>query len=279
MHHRALRGWRRLDLLKNVHVIMRDVGNSGMMPGAVQAKKPATGKGQAKIEIVSGTDRKGAQAAAPVEPTPLDLRCDSKMQVYLPKPRCAGLVGPPAPPAPTLVQFDRNVVVFRGKPDDRPDQLTCDTLNFSLVPGEKPQPNESPAPHPAPAGPGASRPRAWRRPADDISGGALPAAGGDTRPRPATKKTGALGGLTLQRVHATGHAVWLYLPAQGVKLVCNELIHVRQLPFKPDQTYFRGDRTRPLQIEKVDVVEEEGPDQGKVTVGHEHLDRRRDAVR
>ena len=56
-----------------------------------------------------------------------------------------------------------------------------------------------------------------------------------------------------------------HLPAQGIKLVCNELIHVRQLPYKPDQTYFRGDRTRPLQIEKVDVVEEEGPDQGKVT--------------
>ena len=40
---------------------------------------------------------------------------------------------------------------------------------------------------------------------------------------------------------------------------------MRQLPYKPDQTYFRGDRTRPLQLEKIDIVEEEGPDQGKVT--------------
>ena len=77
--------------------------------------------------------------------------------------------------------------------------------------------------------------------------------------------SGPLGGLTLQRVHATGHAVWLYLPAQGIKLVCNELIHVRQLPYKPDQTYFRGDRTRPLQLEKIDIVTEEGPDHGKIT--------------
>ena len=48
------------------------------------------------------------------------------------------LVGPPAPPAPTLVQFERNVVVLRGQPDAQPDQLTCDTLKLSLVPGEKP---------------------------------------------------------------------------------------------------------------------------------------------
>src|SRR5262249_43359317 len=61
------------------------------------------------------------------------------------------------------------------------------------------------------------------------------------------------------------HAVWLYLPIQGVKLRCNELIHLRQAPFKPDQTYFRGDRTRPLELEKLDVIEDEGPDQGKVT--------------
>ena len=30
-------------------------------------------------------------------------------------------------------------------------------------------------------------------------------------------------------------------------------------------TYFRGDLTRPIDLEKIDVVQEEGPDQGKVT--------------
>ena len=32
---------------------------------------------------------------------------------------------------------------------------------------------------------------------------------------------------------------------------------MRQLPFKPDKTYFRGDRTRPVEIVKVDIVEDE----------------------
>ena len=46
-----------------------------------------------------------------------------------------------------------------------------------------------------------------------------------------------------------------FCPNQGIKLRCNQMIHVRQLPFKPDTTYFRGDRTRPVEIVKVDVVE------------------------
>jgi hypothetical protein len=86
----------------------------------------------------------------------------------------------------------------------------------------------------------------------------------ETTPEPAEKK-GLFGDLTLQRAHATGHAVWLYLPNEGVKLRCNELIHMRLMGIKPDWTYFRGDTTRPLDLEKVDVVRETGPDQGKVT--------------
>ncbi len=39
----------------------------------------------------------------------------------------------------------------------------------------------------------------------------------------------------------------------------------RLMPFKPDVTYFRGDLTRPIELGKVDVVRDEGPDQGKVT--------------
>ena len=65
--------------------------------------------------------------------------------------------------------------------------------------------------------------------------------------------------------HATGHAVWLYLPVEGIKLRCNELIHTRQAPEKPDLTYFRGDVTRPLQIEKLDLVQDvDFPDRKKV---------------
>ena len=69
----------------------------------------------------------------------------------------------------------------------------------------------------------------------------------------------------LERAHATGHAVWLYLPADGVKLRCNELIHLHRAPYKPDLTYFRGDLTRPLELEKVDLVQEvDSPDRGKL---------------
>ncbi len=216
-------GVERVDLLKNVHVVIRDVGKSGLVPGSAPVKKTAS-----EPSRTSGTQAvpssSSSQTAKAAEPTPLDLRCDSKMQAYLPKPKLPVVTGPPAPPAPTLVQFDRNVVVLRGKIDARPDQLTCDTLKLSLIPAEKAE-----------------------------------------KAAAAAESSNPLGGLTLQRVHATGHAVWLYLPAQGIKLVCNELIHERRLPYKPDQTYFRGDRTRSLQLEKVDVVAEEGPDKGKIT--------------
>ena len=66
------------------------------------------------------------------------------MQIFLPKSKPPVLVGPPEPPMPTLAQFDRNVVVLRGDPNDRPDQLTCDTLKLTLVPEEKPAQNGTP---------------------------------------------------------------------------------------------------------------------------------------
>ena len=60
------------------------------------------------------------------------------MRVDMPPAAVQVAVGPPEAPAPTLVRFERNVVVLRGQVDDRPDQLTCDTLRLSLVPAEKP---------------------------------------------------------------------------------------------------------------------------------------------
>ena len=33
---------------------------------------------------------------------------------------------------------------------------------------------------------------------------------------------------------------------------CNELIYERRSPYEPDMTYFRGDVTRPMWLEKVD---------------------------
>ena len=58
-----------------------------------------------------------------------------------------------------------------------------------------------------------------------------PGAGGD-----AGSDSGPFGNLTLQKAHATGHAVWLQLREQGAKVLCNELIHERRaaLPARQD---------------------------------------------
>jgi len=287
----GFQGAERLDLLKNVDVVMRDVGKAGIMPGSQKGKRVAPAKSPRKTEVSDRSGPATARSSELLEPTPLHLHCDSKMQVYLPKPQLPVEVGPPAPPAPTLVQFERNVVVIRGQLDARPDQLTCDTLKLSLVPGEKPPGRQTPVPGPdageasAPSAGSSAQIRAGGKP--DVEGrteaatvaeralafattsGSEPHTDG-SQPQPDSQagdggNQGLLGGLTLQRAHATGHAVWLYLLDQGIKLRCNELIHVRQLPFKPDQTYFRGDRTRLLELEKLDFVTEEGPDQGKIT--------------
>ena len=120
----------------------------------------------------------------------------------------------------------------------QPGQLTCDTLKLTLVPSETPPKKQAVPENDKEAAP------------EDSS---------------ASEKGGLFGNLTLQRAHATGHAVWLYLPEDGVKLRCNELIHMNLAPYKPDWTYFRGDLTRPLELEKIDLVKEaDSPDRGKV---------------
>ena len=72
------------------------------------------------------------------------------------------------------------------------------------------------------------------------------------------------GDLTLRRVKATGHAVWLQQPAQGTKVRCNELIHEVAAPGGQSQnvTYLRADETRKLWLEKFDFVDDRpsGPD-------------------
>ncbi len=82
-----------------------------------------------------------------------------------------------------------------------------------------------------------------------------PGAGGSP-----SASSGPFGNLTLQKAHAIGHAVWLQLREQGAKVLCNELIHERRALYKkPDMTYFGGDATRWIWLEKIDrePVEEE----------------------
>jgi hypothetical protein len=279
-------GAERMELNKNVHVVMRDVGKSGMLSGPQGSHRMPGQKDRRNAVVASGVDQKAPQAKSADEPTPLDLSCESKMQVHFPKPQLPVLIGPPSPPLPTLVQFDRNVVLLRGPLDGRPDQLTCDNLILSLIPADRPNQPVTPPP--------TRRPE--RKPpflsvettqdpttvsvnsASNTTGQTVAqseSVNGSSTDRTSqskaeiepggTEKQGIFANLTLQRAHATGHAVWLYLPAQGVKLKCNQLIHTRFAPYKPDTTYFRGDLPRPLDLWKIDVAQAEGPDQGKVT--------------
>lgn len=235
-------------LKKNVHIFMRDVGPSGILPGnpgnPVEAAARPVG-----LAAKPGTAR--AQA-----PTPLDLRCDGLMQVDLPKPHIVPIVGPPAPQGPTIAQFFRNVEVLRGPADlAQRDSLTCDHLRLILVPNDKPKPVEALAA--SPAAPTADDP--------PLEFATIGPDGQLVTTQTATGGTGdTASNLTLRRAEASGHNVRLVSAGQGVKARCNELIHKKQLPDAPDETYFRGDATTKLVVEKEDRATE-GPDKGKVT--------------
>lgn len=183
--------------------------------------------------ILPGNARPEQQRGAK---TPLEVRCAGMMQIDLPKPRMPVKIGPPAPPGPTIAQFFRNVEVIRGRPGEAPDQLDCDHLRLTLVNVEKPQPQR----------------------------GSDPAKAATKAETPDQGEPGPLRELTLQRALASGHNVRITSASQGVKARCNELIHEKGLPDKPDATYFRGDPTSKLIVEKTDIAES-GPNRGKVT--------------
>ena len=279
-----------LILQKFPRVVLRDVGNSGVMPHSGPSKKSQK---EAVVKVQGsggGSAGKKDQPAAPEEPSPLVVMSDGPMRVDFAKNPLPVEEGPPEPPAPTKVRFDRNVVALQIHPGRQPDQLNCDTLRLTLVPAEKlPEPKSS---NPEPAGApvhdaGAATAQvgpataAARPPAESV---ARPSVGGDvasqsevggeivgaiagalsvvdlgagSSPR---ADSGPFGNLTLQRLHATGHAVWLQLREQGAKVLCNELIHERRAP-QPDMTYFRGDTSRRVWLEKIDREPVEAEDE------------------
>ncbi|WP_165247239.1 hypothetical protein [Paludisphaera soli] len=195
-------GAQQLTLHKHVRTTFLDVGRTGMLPdleakGAAGAAKPV---------------------AAPAEPIPLDVQCDGPLVVALPHTPPAPPVGPPQPSDPTYVEFRNNVVVRRGKLGELPDQLTCDTLHLTLLPGEK-------------------KPAAVEAEAKDDK-----------------EKGDAFGGLTLRRVKASGHAVWLQMPAQGVKILCVELLHYKEPASGKNTTVFNGGGPKKLWLEKRDLA-------------------------
>src|SRR5262249_29300949 len=107
------------------------------------------------------------------------------------------------------------------------DQLDSDELRLTLFPAER-------EPFPQPEAPKKDRAEGDGTEDDDEGG-------------PLTE-------LTLRRAEATGHAVWLQSPAQGIKILGNQLIHTKPGPGQPDETYFRADAGKRLHLEKIDYV-------------------------
>jgi hypothetical protein len=170
-----------------------------------------------------------------------DLRCDGPAQFNLPQPRPPG--APEGPPQPVIAQFFRNVVVRQGPlvttPDAGmtlgsaaapPDQLNADQLELTLVPADRPAPV-------------AAQAKAVASAADEA------------------KPADPMAGLTLREAVATGHAVWLQSPAEGLEARGNELRYEKRAPAQPDRLFFRGNRE--TKVEKVTRFAK-GPKAGQV---------------
>jgi hypothetical protein len=62
---------------------------------------------------------------------------------------------------------------------------------------------------------------------------------------------------------ATGHAVWLQSPAQGLEARGNQLVFEKREPADPDRIYFWGDRE--TRVVKTNLVAGDGPEAGQVS--------------
>ncbi len=131
-----------LILHKNVRVVLRDVGNSGVLPSGPPAKKGVAEKGPSSAGGASAKK----EPTTPEGPSPLVIMSEGPMRVDFARKTIPVDEGPPEPPPPTKARFDRNVVALQSHPGKQPDQLNCDTLQLTLVPAEKPpQPKASSA--------------------------------------------------------------------------------------------------------------------------------------
>jgi len=254
-HSAGFEGAQSAQINQNPHVVFTDVGKTGVIPDTAQTKRGEPGKADVQVQVDPQQAKKtgATKGQANAEPVPLDIRGDGPMHVDFPKPHLPVKEGPPAPPGPTLVHFERNVLVRRGKLTEQPDQLDCDNLDLTMVPGEKTAPG--------PGKPTPSGGQAVAAAAPSASSGQAPAADGAASSGSGEQK-GAFGDLVLRRVKATGHAVWLRSPANGVRTFSNELLYTIDAPTGPNHTYWCSDPTRPVIIEKYDYVEErpQGPD-------------------
>lgn len=164
----------------------------------------------------------GASAAKSSEPRPGELICDGPARIDLPAPRPKPAPGSDPDPVanePVIAQFFRNVVLRQGGPE-QPDQCNADTLRLTLVPTER-------------------EATAIAEVETDLESGELAKA--ESELVAAETAGGPLTSLVLQAAEASGHAVWLQSPSQGLKARGNELRYKRLAPEQPDLIYFRGD--------------------------------------
>lgn len=223
-------------LRKNVHVSFRDVGRTGFLPGSGTEKKT---KPTATPPTTSGTGP--VAGVPPAKPKPLDLRSSGHMTVTFPEPRPQARVGPPAPARPTLIDFNRDVLTQIGKLDEKPDQLSCDTLELVLYPAEAPPPTRTKKSESASNG---MKPSADPEAPSASESSEAPPAGG-----------GSFGNLALRSLKATGHSVWLRLSQQTTTIHGIELKHHKRGPSLPDVTNMLGKPGRGgLTIEKLDLA-------------------------
>lgn len=222
----GIEGAQRITLFKDVRATFVDAGGGNVLPDIV-------GGG---VSADAGKDEKG-------EPIPLDVQCQGPLVVELPRKPSTPLVGPPEPPLPTGVEFRGNVVVRRGKLTELPDQIDCDTLHLTLLPGEPRPPARADDGDPA-----------------AVATAAAAAPGEDQ---------GSGGGLQLRRAQFSGHAVWVQSPAQGLKIRCVELLHYEDPAAGKKTTILNGGGPKKLWVEKSEIAAVGQPDAGKVrTVTH-----------
>ncbi len=187
------------------------------------------------------------------EPRPGDLTCDGPARIDLPKPRPknapAGKKDEPSP-EPVVAHFWLNVIVRQGQPPVNgvtppPDQLNADYLRLTLLPKPKPPEDEAP-----------------KRPEVDKETRGQGVQTAAAKP-PSSPLDGdeSLSDLMLRVAEATGHAVWLQSPVQGLEARGNQLVYEKRSPEQPDRIYFRGDKE--TRVERLNLISA-GPDQGKV---------------
>ena len=163
---------------------------------------------------------------------PGSLTADGPAQIDLPEARPAN--APPGPSRPIIAQFFKNVRVRQGD-HQLPEQLDADLLRLTLVPDESKS-----KPLTAKVDPEAQDLQTPTKPVED---------------------DGRLSRMTLKLAEATGHAVWLQAPGQGLKARGNELRYERRAPNSPDLVYFRGDSYTWIEKESIPTT---GPEAGKI---------------